>query len=390
LVERPLPHPIFVAGIGALAPMGLHTLVPALPIMAIDLDVPASTVQHGLTVYVLGMGAGQLIYGPISDRFGRRPTLVAGLLIFVATMIAGALAGSAESLVLWRLLQALGGCAGLVLGRAMVRDTTSSQRAVGQMALLNFAMSGSIAVAPAIGSYVTAWFGWRAIFWAFALGGLIATYAALRLPETHKTREGGGFIAMFRGAAILSRNRVFWGYVVAGSAASSTIYAFLAASPFLFIDVLHRPPEEAGIYYLLILVGTASGAVIANRLSGRMPIHTFALRANFGVLVGSSLLMLADRTGQLTIVTMMAPMVIYALSMGASSPNCMAGALSADPRLIGAASGLYGFIQMMQGALATFVVSQWHDGTALPPATVLLVSAIVGQIALRLGGPVRA
>ncbi|MEO9190054.1 MAG: MFS transporter, partial [Acetobacteraceae bacterium] len=168
----------------------MHLIIPALPATAQALRVSEPAIQLTITLYLVGLAVGQLLYGPLSDRFGRRPTLIGGLVLFTAAGILTAIAPSAETLIAARVVQALGGCAGLVLGRAIVRDSATADRAAAQLALLTLVMSMAPAIAPAIGGYATAWAGWRAGFVMLAVIGMAATIAAvLFLPETN---EGTG------------------------------------------------------------------------------------------------------------------------------------------------------------------------------------------------------
>lgn len=380
----PRISPLFLSVITMLAPLGMHTFVPALPIMARDFGVAPGSIQSVLTLYVCGLAVGQLIYGPLSDRYGRRPMMIAGLCLYVVGMAAGMFVTSPDLLIALRVAQALGGCGGLVLGRAMIRDSVPPAQAAGQLALLNLAMSVAPALAPALGGYLTVWVGWRAIFGVMAALGLVSlSLVLLKLPETHHNRlRVPSVAAMAGGFGRLLRNRTFVGYAIGGACTTTSIYAFLAASPFLLIDVLRRPPEEVGLYYILLIGGVSIGSIVANRLSGRFPMGRIAQGGSAVSLLAAAAFLLADVTGHLTVWTMIVPMVVYAAATGVAAPNTVSGAISADPARIGAAAGLYGFLQMSFGALCTFIVSLWHDGTALPVALILLTAGIVGQTAL--------
>ena len=164
------PFPLIVA-VTACGTLGMHLIIPALPATAKALDVSAGTVQLTITLYLIGLAIGQLLYGPISDRFGRRPVLLVGLSLFTLAGTASAAAANAWMLVIARILQSIGACSGLVLGRAIVRDSAAPDRAAAQLALLTMVMSAAPAIAPVLGGYATAWLGWRAAFALLAIVG---------------------------------------------------------------------------------------------------------------------------------------------------------------------------------------------------------------------------
>lgn len=383
------PATLFLALLAIVCPVGMHIFVPALPQIARDLDITAADAQLVLTFYIMGMAAGQLIYGPLSDRFGRRPMVIAGLVVYTLSMLAATLATQAEVLIALRLFQSLGGAGGLVLGRAIVRDAAGNDRAVGQLAILSFTLSASISVAPALGGFWTAWFGWRALFLVLAAMGAISLVVAwFRLPETHHDRlNANGFQALFRGFVQLLPQRVFTGHAIGGATACMSIYGFVAASPFLFVELLHRPISEVGTYYILLLGGVMVGAAIANRLSGKVPANLLARLAATVSLLASIAMLAADQTGNLSVVTLVAPMVVFNICLGVIGPNATMGAISADPKLIGAASGIYGFLQMGYGAFCSFIVGFWHANGATPVALLMVISVGIGLVALWVAAP---
>jgi DHA1 family bicyclomycin/chloramphenicol resistance-like MFS transporter len=385
------PATLFLALLAAVCPVGMHIFVPALPLIARDLNITVAETQLVLTFYIMGMAGGQLIYGPLSDRFGRRPMVLAGLVVFTLSMAAALFVTHAGLFIGLRLFQALGGAGGLVLGRAIVRDASANDRAVGQLAVLSFTLSASISVAPALGGFWTAWFGWRALFIILAsLGALSVVIAWFRLPETHHNRlDTNGFQTLARGFVQLLPMRVFTGHAIGGATACMAIYGFVAASPFLFVDVLHRPIEEVGTYYILLLGGVMVGAGIANRLSGKVHANLLARIGASVSLLASIAMLVADQTGNLSVFTLVAPMVVFNICLGIIGPNATMGAISADPKLIGAASGIYGFMQMGYGAFCSFIVGFWHTSGATPVALLMTISVAIGLTALWVARPLK-
>ena len=377
---------LLLVALTASGTLGMHVIIPALPATARALDISISTVQLSITLYLVGLAAGQLLYGPLSDRFGRRPVLLLGMGLFTIASAVTAFAPNAAILIGARVLQSIGGCAGLVLGRAAVRDGATPDKAAGQLALLTIVMAVVPALAPALGGYITAFIHWRASYVLLAIiGGTTLLATILVLPETNRDpRSRNAPLSFGRGYARLLRSRLFLGFAVSGALTTTSFYGFMAASPFIFENLLHRPTQEVGIYYLILMAGVGLGGAVANRLSRRVTLRTGLRLANLTGILGASGFMLAELTGHLSVLTTVAPIAVFMVGAGMASPFALAGSVSANPQAIGAASGLYGFIQMGFGMLCTIVVESWSPGTVLPVATILLVSVVTGQCVLAL------
>lgn len=372
---------LLLVAMTACGTLGMHVIIPALPATARALGMSIGTAQLTITLYLIGLAIGQLLYGPVSDRFGRRPVLLVGLSLFTAASIITALAPTATILITARILQSVGGCAGLVLGRAAVRDGATADKAAGQLALLTLVMAMVPAIAPAIGGFLTAYINWRASYVLLAVfGGLTLVACGLLMPETaspHATRR-----PMVTAYARLLRSPRFLGYAVGGACSTTSFYGFMSASPFIFEGLLHQPTQRVGLYYLLLMGGVAAGSFGANRVAGRLPVQT-ALRIANGVgILGAALFALADASGALSVLTVVAPVCLFMVGAGMASPFALAGSVSVNPQAIGAASGMYGFIQMGYGMLCTVVAETWHPGSVYPVVTVLLGSALLGQAAM--------
>jgi DHA1 family bicyclomycin/chloramphenicol resistance-like MFS transporter len=382
------PTALLLAAIACSGTLAMHIFVPVLPAVARDFVATPGAAQMTLTVYLVGLAAGQLIYGPLSDRFGRRPVLITALLIFLAATLLAAFAPSLKWLIAARAVQALGACGGLVLGRAMARDGASPGQAARQLALLVMVMTVAPAIAPLIGSTVAIWFGWRGIFGVLAAAGaalLLLTIATL--PETNRTPQAlPNLRAMLAVYGRLLGRRAFCAYAAGGACMSTSIYALLSASPFLFVDVLHRPAAEVGVYYMAIFVGITLGSWLASRLALRVRIERLLRLGALAGMLGAGGLLTVDLTGDLGIASMLAPMGLFAIGVGLTSPLATARAIGVDLRAIGTASALYGFLQMSFGALCTLLVGLWHAHSALPVACILLGAATIAQIAFALAG----
>ena len=373
---------LLLVAMTACGTLGMHIIIPALPATARALDISVGTAQLTITLYLIGLAIGQLLYGPVSDRFGRRPVLLAGLCLFTGASVVTAAAPNAAVLIIARILQSLGGCAGLVLGRAAVRDGATADKAAGQLALLTLVMALVPAIAPAIGGVITAYFGWRSSFVLLALfGGATLLACALAMPET-LTERGATRRSMVTSYVRLLRSPRFLGYAIGGACSTTAFYGFMSASPFIFETQLHQSTQRMGLYYLFLMLGVAAGSFAANRVAGKLPVRTALRIANGLGILGAALFALADAAGLLSVLTVVAPVSLFMVGAGMASPFALAGSVSVNPQAIGAASGMYGFVQMSYGMLCTVVVETWHPGAVYPVAIVLLGSALIGQSAL--------
>jgi DHA1 family bicyclomycin/chloramphenicol resistance-like MFS transporter len=378
------PFSLLVA-MAACGTLGMHVIVPALPATARALDMSISAAQLTITLYLVGLAAGQLLYGPISDRYGRRPVLLAGLTLFTAAGVVTALAPDGGILIGARILQSIGGCAGLVLGRAAVRDSATPDKAAGQLAMLGLVLALIPAIAPAIGGFVTAWVSWRGAYALLAMfGGLTLLACFALLPETLAPQTALRHGSMTASYARLLRSPGFLGYSFGGACSTTAFYGFMSASPFIFERQLRQPTESIGICYLFLMLGVALGSIWANRVAHKLSLLAALRVANGLGIAGAALFAIADATDTLTVATVVAPVTLFMIGVGMASPFALAGAVSVNPNAIGAASGLYGFIQMGYGMLCTLVVEVWRPGAVYPVVAVLLGSAILGQIAMTL------
>ena len=270
-ISAKAPFSLLVA-MAACGTLGMHVIVPALPATARALDLSVSTAQLTITLYLVGLAAGQLLYGPVSDRYGRRPVVLIGLTLFTAAGIATVLAPTGGCLIGARILQSIGGCAGLVLGRAAVRDGAAPDKAAGQLALLGLVLALIPAIAPTIGGYVTAYVSWRAAYGLLAVfGGLTLLACAVLLPETLAPHAATRGVSMTGSYVRLLRSSGFLGYSVGGACSTSAFYGFISASPFIFERHLHQPTQSIGIFYVFLMGGVALGSVWANRIARHCP-----------------------------------------------------------------------------------------------------------------------
>ena len=387
-LERPAPRQASLALLVAVTMTGtvaLHIFVPALAAAAFDLHTDAAGIQSTITVYLIGLAGGQLVYGPLSDRYGRRPVLIGGLGLYLAGLLLAIPAPNLGVLLVARMMQSLGACSCLVIGRAMVRDVSTREDAARKLAILVTAMTLTPALAPAIGGVVSHAFGWRSVF--VVLAGLVAFLGAmvvLTLPETNRHKVAlPGLAAVLAAYLRLVRMPVSRAYLVAGGCAGTSLYAFLAVAPFLLVNRLGRSPQEVGFDCLLVVFGMVAGAVIASRIARRVSILQGARSGNLICIVSALALLAVDRSGVLTIETLIVPLFAYAVGVGLLSPNAVAGLMNVDPHAAGSASSLYGFTQMTFGALFTAAATAWPATSATPVALTLLAAGLIAGLSLR-------
>jgi DHA1 family bicyclomycin/chloramphenicol resistance-like MFS transporter len=375
------PSLALLAAVTALAFCSLHMVVPTLPLLAAVFSDSATHVQLVLSLYLAGIAVGQLVYGPASDRFGRRPVLIAGLAMFLVGTVLCGLAGSLPALIAGRVLQALGACAGVVLGRAIIRDVYEREAAARGLALVMMAMTLAPAISPAFGAYLAEWVGWRAIFGVLAgLGGIVLVVTVLRLGETNRLPVRLDIAGMAGGYADLLRSPAFVGFALCSACASASWFTFIAGAPHILSDALHQPPSAYGLMILLPMATYMLGNAIAVRFAPRFGSPRLLLCGRAVAFTGALALATCNGTAELSVWTLFLPIALVEIGDGMGQPAVMAAALSIQPRLAGTASGLMGFLQMTVAALGSFVVAMLPYDNAFG-----MIAVFGGFVALALG-----
>jgi len=390
-MHRPLPPLWLLVLITFSGTVAMHIFVPALPQAALSLNAAPGPIQLTISLYILGLAVGQPIYGPLSDSYGRRPVLMVGLALFTLGGLLSLWAPDVRLLAGARFVQALGGCAGLVLGRAIVRDSSGMTQSVRRLALINLITMIGPGLAPLLGQTVTDWLGWRFIFVLLIGLGLLNLLLTWRiLPETSEPDGHFNPAKLQRDYEQLLSSRPYLALTIGGGCATTSIYAFLASAPFIFVQEMHRPPQEVALYLCLLVAGLSLGNALAGRLIGRVTVEHLMLRAN-ALSLGSAVLLLSVLlAGVLQWWLVLALLLVFNVGVGMTSPAALTRTLSVHPELVGSAAGLYGAIQMVVGALCTAAVGLGHD-PALAMATVLVVASVISQLGFRdaLGQPQR-
>lgn len=350
--------------------------VPSIPAIAHGLHTSVGEVQLTFVGYLLAYAMSMLALGPLSDRFGRKPTLLCGFFLSALSSLACAAAPNIEVLIGARVLQGIGACAGLVVGRALTRDIWGREAAARVIAGRAIAATLMQAFAPVLGGYLQVWFGWRANFLVVAALACIAmAFVSLFLPgpvaTAHKPSQG-----VLRGYCTLITTRRFAGYALAGAGAHAGFHIFAAGAPAVLIGTFGVTPEQYGYYASLPPLGFVLGGFVSSRLIGRFGINR-VIAAGAAVLVPAGLVMVAltllQISGPFVIV---GPMIFVCCGSGLITPNAAAGALGADPRALGSASGLASFCQMTGAASATAALTLGPTGSLLVLAVIIACAGL--------------
>ena len=368
--------------LGSLTAFGAMTIdlyLPALPAIARDYAVPPAMVQLTLTAFFVGMALGQLVYGPLSDRIGRRPTIIFGCALYVVASVACAMAPNVELMVLARFVQALGCCSGMVVVRAVVRDRYDHRDSARIFSQFMLVLAVAPLFAPAVGSWLVEVMDWRAVFLALALFGfamLLAVWFRLdesRSATTARTARDESVLASYLD---VMRQRRIIGYMLAGSANGATLFAYIATAPDLIIESWGYSAWEFSLIFALIALGIIGSSQV-NRwlLLHRTPDWVLGTSTLVACVMGL-ILLLVVLLGAAPVPVMVALTVVLA-SNGFIGGNAMAGALSIDPLRAGTISGLLGAATFAMGALTSAVAAVLHDGTALPLALTLVAALMM-------------
>ena len=360
----------------AMGPISTDLYLPALPAIAADLATPAERVQLTLGLFILGFAVAQLIYGPLADRFGRRPVIFAGLGLYSAATVLCMLAPTIEVLLAGRLLQAIGGCAGPVIGRAIVRDRFEPREAAAVIGYLASAMALAPMVAPFFGGYLTVWFGWRATFAALLVYGLGVTLAiATALPETrpaHVRPPTGRELVTNYG--LLLRQPLFMGFTLTVGGTFAAIFTWISNASFVLIDHYGVAVDTFGLYFALVAGSYAVGALLGARLGRRLGIVA-TLGVGLGLMAVAALgLAVGVVTGSLGAASLNAGFAALFFACAFVTPQGTAGAIMPFPHMAGTASALMGFLQMSMGVAANVLSGVFFTGGP-GPAVVLVVAA---------------
>jgi DHA1 family bicyclomycin/chloramphenicol resistance-like MFS transporter len=365
---------LILGALTAVGPLAIDMYLPALPTIAREFGAAASLVQRSLAAYFIGIAIGQAFYGPLSDRFGRKPMLYLGLALFMISSIGCAVAQNINALIAFRFLQALGGCAPIVIPRAVVRDHFDQSGSVRMLSVLMLVMGLAPILAPLIGGQLLVHFGWRAVFWlltAYAATWLavVALFLPESLPPARRLRQPITEVLAVYWA--LARDRKFMGHALSGALIFSGLLAYISGSPFVFIELFNVPPERYGLYFGINACGIIAASQTNRWLVGRVETHRI-VRIVLVVAMTAGLFLVVDAySGFGGFAGILVPLFCYIACHGFVLPNTTALAMASHGRVAGSASALLGTFQFVGGALAGSLIGAFANGTAVPMAAVV-------------------
>ena len=390
-MNRPRPDSVAVAALlttlVAFGPISTDMYLPSLPALVADFGSDVPTVQLTLSAFLVAFAVAMLAYGPLSDRFGRRPVLIGAITVYLVASVACALAPSIEWLIAARVLQAVGCCAGPVLGRAVVRDVYGRDRAATVLSYMGTAMALAPAIGPIAGGWLQVAYGWQATFWVLtAFSGLALVGVLLMLDETnvHRNPHATSLRGLLHSYRALLSHRGYLGYVATISACYSVIFCFISGSSFVLIEVVGMTADLYGMCFATMVIGYMSGTFLSGRIGRKVGIDRLIL-AGSAVSTAAGLAMAGFAwAGEATVATIVLPQIVAMFGVGLVFPNCQAGAIGPFPTMAGAASALLGFSQMGVAAAVGMAIGHAFDGTARPMATGIALASLLTFLSFRL------
>ena len=378
---------VLLAAAAGLGPAAMQILLPALPVISETFAVSNDIAQLTLSLSMLAIAVGTLAYGPLSDKYGRKPIMLLGLAITLAGSVFCWLADSIELLIIGRFIQAFGAGVGLVLARAIVRDVYGANDAARVIATLVMVMVVIPMLSPALGGEMMARFGWQSVFiMVAALTVLIAVFLLKHLPETLAEPvpfEGMG--SMLSTFADLFESRAFCGYAFCVTFVSVIFFSFISAGPEIMVSVLKRPPTEYGYYFIMIPLGFMTGNYVARHFGGKTDMNRMIALGTCIAIAGIGLAIALQLLGYRHPMALFAPVALAVFGNGVTLPNAQAAAINEFPKYAGSASGLTGFLQMAFSAVAAQIVALIFNGTVYPLLILMFGAAVLSLLSIRLG-----
>jgi MFS transporter, DHA1 family, multidrug resistance protein len=381
VAPRKTPSLAILVAISALQPFALNVLAPATPGLARALATDYATIQLTLTVYLATVAVTQLFVGPISDRIGRRPCILAGIALFLIGSLLGALAGSIETLLMSRVVQAAGGGTCFALARAVVRDTAAKDKAASLIGYITMAMVVSPMIAPFVGGLLDEAYGWRSIFVAMVVFSLVVGIAAtILLHETAPRKAASSLTVTLRSFPILLGNPAFVFYTLAMSFVTAAFFVFIAGAPFVVVEEMGRSPQVYGLYFMMNAGGYMVGSFVTGRFGQRIGTVRLVLVGTL-ISTGASLVALYFALiGPWNVPTLFIPLAVNAIGNGLTIPGATAAALSVRPDLAGTAAGISGAAQLGTGAIAAVIAGLLVEIYAPSLVILMLVFTLVGLV----------
>jgi DHA1 family bicyclomycin/chloramphenicol resistance-like MFS transporter len=352
--------------------------LPAMPAMGRTLGADAGTVEWTVSGYLIGFSLGQLLWGPVGDRFGRRLPVAIGLMLFVVGSAGCAMAGSAWQMIGWRVVQAIGACAGVVLARAMVRDLYEGERAAQMLSMLMTVMATAPLLGPIVGAQILALAGWRAIFWTLVGIGLATLAALFTLPETlpRERRNAEKLARAFARYGELLRHRALLGYAGAGGFFYGGMFAYVAGTPFAYISYYHVSPQLYGVLFAAGILGIMATNLVNARVVARVGSNRLLRAGTVMAALAGAVLAVAAWTGWGGLAGLVATLFVFISATGFIVANSIVGALASSPQRAGTISALVGAVQYGSGIIGSALIGVFADGTPWPMGWVIALAGL--------------
>jgi DHA1 family bicyclomycin/chloramphenicol resistance-like MFS transporter len=375
---------VLLGALAALGPLSMDTYLVSLPSMTEAFGSSVARVQLTLSVFMVGFALGMFVYGPLSDRFGRRPVLLAGLALYVVSSAVAASAQSIDVLIVARFFQAMGLCSGPVVGRAVVRDLHVRERAAKVLSYMAVVAGIAPVVGPMIGSLLHVSFGWRASFAMVTLyGTLVLAVVFLRLGETHHSldREALRLMRILRTVGSLLASRHFLGYATVNALVGSGLFAFISGSPFVFQKVFGFHAGDFGWLFGFCMAGYLVGSLVGGRVVQRFGIERLLRVGVLCGLVGGVAMAGLAWAAVHHVAAILLPMFVFMFAFALVLPQAVAAALTPVPQIAGTASSLIGLYQYGLSAIVGMLVAAFFDGTQRPMASAIGAAGLLAALA---------
>ena len=387
--KRYLTLILILGSLTALGPFSIDMYLPGFPAMATHLGTDVATVGLSLSSFFIGISAGQLLYGPLLDRYGRKRPLYLGLLIYILSSIACAWSGTIESLIVLRFVQAVGSCAAAVASVAMVRDLFPVEDNAKVFALLMLVVGVSPMIAPTVGGYVTAAWNWQPVFLILAaMGTAILAAVYFGLPESRHPDPSFSLKPKFiiRNFISVIREPRFYTYAACGALSLAGLLTYVSGSPLLFMEVFNVGEKIYGWIFALLSVGLIGSSQLNSLFLKKYTSQQLVTTALIFQCLVAFLLMTGTWFNVLGLYATITLIFLYLGSLGFILPNTSALAMSPFSANAGSASSLMGAGQMGLGAITTVLLSIFNNHTAVPMTALMAATAVVGFLILKIGG----
>lgn len=382
-------YTIFTLGLlSAMGAFSIDMYLPGFPDIARDLHTTIAHITLSITSFFIGISIGQMIYGPLLDKYGRKKPLYIGLAVYLLTSVACAYAPTANALIGIRFLQALGSCAGMVASRALVRDIFPVEENAKIFSLLMLVLALSPIVAPTLGGYMTSLFGWQSIFFVLAsIAAVTLLLVYFKLPEGRKPETSLSLLPrpIINGFLEVARVPQFYTYAFAGAIASSGLYAYIAGSPFVFMELYHVSDKQYGWIFAFIAMGLITASQVNTLLLRKYSSEQIIKATLFCQCLAGIALVLGTWFHLLGLFSTIFLIWVFLSTQGFAFPNSSALCLAPFSKNAGTASALMGAIQLGIGAVSTALVSILNNGTPMPMAAVMCVCAVSSFVVLMMG-----